>query len=40
MITKYLNGQEWTKGNYKKNERSGEWIFYNDDGTVYEEKEY
>ena len=38
--TYYKNGQEWTKGNYKNNERSGEWIFYNEDGTVYEEKEY
>ena len=28
--------KEWTKGDYKNNERSG-WIFFNDDGTVHDE---
>ena len=35
----YKNGPEWTKGNCKNNEKSGELIFNNEDGTVYEEKE-
>ena len=36
----YKNGPEWTKGNCKNNEKSGELIFYNETGTVYEEKKY
>ena len=38
--TYYENGQESTKGNYKIGERNGQWIFFNKDGTVYEEKKY
>ena len=38
--TYYKNGQVWTIGDYKNNERSGKWIFYSEDGAVFEEKEY
>ena len=34
------NGQEWTKSNYKNNDRNREWIFDNEDGIVHKEKEY
>jgi len=40
LITYYESGRIWTKGNYKNNERSGGWTFYNEDGTVFEKKKY
>ena len=39
-IIYYDSGKEWTKGSYINNERSGEWVFYNKDGTVFERIRY
>ena len=38
--TWYMSGQKWIEGSHKNNKRNGEWTFYNEDGTVYEVKEY
>ena len=38
--TWYTSGQKWIEGSYKNNKRNGKWIFYNEDGTVFEVKEY
>jgi len=38
--TWYMSGQKWIEGSHKNNKRNGEWTFYNEDGTVYEIKEY
>jgi antitoxin component YwqK of YwqJK toxin-antitoxin module len=35
-----MSGQKWIEGSHKNNKRNGEWTFYNEDGTVYEIKEY
>ena len=38
--TWYISGQKWIEGSHKNNKRNGKWTFYNEDGTVYEIKEY
>ena len=38
--TWYTSGQKWIEGSYKNNKRNGKWIFYNEDATVFEVKEY
>jgi antitoxin component YwqK of YwqJK toxin-antitoxin module len=40
VVSYYSNGQKEKEGTFKDGKEDGLWIYYNEDGTVKELKEY